>query len=105
MWHKILLFIAVMLNIVLLGRIFFSVEGISGYTALKAENEELRLEFERVNEKNLALSREIELLNSDEKYLEKIIRSKLNFVRDNEILYLFQENQTLSGALPDDGEN
>ena len=77
----------------------------AGYTALKSENEELRLELEAVSEKNLALSREIELLNSDEKYLEKIIRSKLNFVRDNEILYLFQENQTLSGALPDDGEN
>lgn len=105
MWHKILLFIAVMLNIILLGRIFLSDEGISGYTALKSENEELRLELEAVSEKNLALSREIELLNSDEKYLEKIIRSKLNFVRDNEILYLFQENQTLSGALPDDGEN
>jgi len=105
MWHKILLFIAIMLNVALLGRLFLSDEGIIGYTALKSENEDLRLELEKINEKNLALSREIELLNSDEKYLEKIIRSKLNFVKNNEILYLFQENQTLSGALPDDGEN
>lgn len=105
MWHKILLAIAITLNVVLLGRLFLSDEGIMGYSALKSENEELRLELEKINEKNLALSREIELLNSDEKYLEKIIRSKLNFVKNNEILYLFQENQTLSGALPDDGEN
>ena len=105
MWHKILLGIAVTLNLVLLGRLCFSDQGIVGYIDLKAENEELRVELENINEKNLALSREIELLNSDEKYLEKIIRSKLNFVKNNEILYLFQENQTLSGALPDDGEN
>lgn len=105
MWHKILLLIAVLLNVVLLGRLFLSDEGIVGYNSLKSENEELRLKLEKINEKNLALSREIELLNSDEKYLEKIIRSKLNFVKNNEILYLFQENQTISGALPDDGEN
>ena len=105
MWHKILLLIVVMLNLALLGRLFFSDQGIMGYLALKAENEELRLELEKINEKNLALSREIELLSTDAKYLEKIIRSKLNFVKDNEILYLFQNSQTDSGALPDDGKN
>ncbi len=105
MWHKILLLIAVMLNLALLGRLFFSDQGIMGYFALKAENEEVRLEIEKIKEKNLVLSREIELLNSDSKYLEKIIRSKLNFVKDNEILYLFPNNQTHSGVLPDDGEN
>ena len=105
MWHKILLLIAVMLNLALLGRLFFSEQGIMGYLALKTESEELSLEIEKINKKNLVLSREIELLNSDTKYLEKVIRSKLNFVKDNEILYLFPTNQTHSGVLPDDGKN
>ena len=105
MWHKILLLIAVMLNLALLGRLFFSDQGIMGYLALKSENEELRLELEEINERNLVLSREIELLSSDKKYLEKVIRSKLNFVKDNEILYLFKTNPSNSGALPDDGKN
>lgn len=107
MWHKLLLTIVIILNILLLGRLFFSEQGLTGYNVLKAETTDLALELEKINEKNLALSREIELLNSDEKYIEKIIRNKLNFVKNNEILYLFQENQSpsTSGAAPDDGKN
>ena len=63
--------------------------------------------MQEVEQKNIALSREIELLNSDNKYIEKVIRNKLNFVKNNEILYLFQEAQPPSrrGATSDDGKD
>ena len=54
---------------------------------------------------NAGLSREIRLLQSDEKYVEKMIRQRLNFVRSNEILYLFTEDANARGALPHDGKN
>lgn len=93
MWHKVLLAIAVVINILLLGRLFLSDQGMHGYNELRVEKEALQEQLSAIEQKNLALSREIELLNSDEKYVEKIIREKLNFVQNNEIMYLFQENQ------------
>ena len=39
--------------------------------------------------RNLSLSREIRLLQTDQKYVEKMIRQRLHYLRDNEILYLF----------------
>ena len=38
-------------------------------------------------------------------YVEKMIRQRLNFVRSNEILYLFTEDANARGALPHDGKN
>ena len=107
MWHKILLVIAVIINVLLLGRLFLDPQGIEGYTELRADSNELEKQLQEVEQKNIALSREIELLNSDDKYIEKIIRNKLNFVKNNEILYLFQEAQPPSsrGATSDDGKN
>ena len=107
MWHKILLVIAIAVNVLLLGRLFLGQQGIEGYTALRADSNELMQQLQTVEQKNIALSREIELLNSDDKYIEKVIRNKLNFVKNNEILYLFQEAQPPSsrGATSDDGKN
>ena len=53
-----------------------------------------------LDEKRAALSREIRLLKTDPAYVEKVIRQRLNYVRKNEILYLFDKSRedSWSGA-------
>ena len=73
--------------------------------AVGAPYAELLKERDAFDAVNAGLSREIRLLQSDEKYVEKMIRQRLNFVRSNEILYLFTEDANARGALPHDGKN
>ena len=51
--------------------------------------------------------RDIRLLQTDERYVEKMIRQRLHYVHENEVLYLFgdsSENRE-SGAATHDGQN
>ena len=53
------------------------------------------------------MSRDIRLLQTDERYVEKMIRQRLHYVHENEVLYLFgdsSENRE-SGAATHDGQN
>ena len=54
---------------------------------------ELSQELAALNEQRASLSREIRLLKTDPDYVEKVIRQRLNYVRKNEILYLFDKNR------------
>ena len=57
-----------------------------------------------IEDDNLSRGKEIRLLQSDDKYLEKVIRNRLNFVRENEILYIFPggTQEEPSGGQPDE---
>ncbi len=93
LWKKCVLAIAILVNVALVCRLFYGTQSIVSYRELVAQHTELTREIERYNVVNAALSQEIRLLQSDEKYLEKMIRQRLNFVRENEILYLFTEEK------------
>ena len=54
------------------------------YTALERQVEDLDAE-------SRALSQEIRLLKSDREHIEKEIREQMNYLKDNEILYVFPE--------------
>jgi len=89
-WRRLLLSFLLVINAVLVYRLIWSdTQGILAYKALKEHLVALESRVKELDEKNVAISREIRLLQSDEKYLEKIIRQRLNFVKDNEILYIF----------------
>ncbi len=103
-WKSLILVVAVVVNATLVFRLFWGPQSIVSYRELVAQHTELTEEIERYDAVNAALSREIRLLQSDEKYVEKMIRQRLNFVRGNEILYLFTGN-TSSGASADEGKN
>lgn len=76
------------------------------YRELKQQYAELEKQLADVNTENLALSQEIRLLQSDNQYVEKMIRQRLHYVRDNEVLYLFGDSRDAgSGAVKDDGKN
>lgn len=83
--------IAVILNLVLLFNLIWGRSGAIAYNELKSRCADFETRIMAVNNANLELSNEIRLLQSDEKYLEKTIRNRLNFVRSNEILYIFPD--------------
>ena len=74
-WRVFLLCSFSVCNLVLLYRMIWGPTGLVDYSDLRSEN--------------LSLSREIRLLQTDQKYVEKMIRQRLHYLRDNEILYLF----------------
>jgi len=91
---KILLALSVLLNFAIIGYLLFSSNGLGNYQTLKADTRSFAIEQGRLDEKAYALSREIRMLQNDAVYLEKIIRSRLGFVKDNEVLYIFPDSKT-----------
>lgn len=87
--RRIVFAVSVFLNIVLVYNLIWGQRGVIAYKELRARCSILEATIEKIGEDNLNLSQEIRLLQSDEKYLEKVIRNRLNFVRENEILYVF----------------
>lgn len=91
--RRVVLGLALLLNMVLLYNLIWGKSGAIAYTELKERCADLESRILAVEGENLELSREIRLLQSDEKYLEKTIRNRLNFVRENEILYIFPDSE------------
>lgn len=106
-WRRFLLCLSLAVNALLLYRFVWGTNGLVDYQSLKKQGKMLEQRISELDKANLALSREIRLLQSDDKYNEKMIRKRLNFVKDNEILYLFPDAQEAArpGAGPDEGKN
>ena len=103
--ESFILILAIIVNVVLASRLLWGPQSLVSYRELASQYAELLKERDGFDVVNAGLSREIRLLQSDEKYVEKMIRQRLNFVRSNEILYLFTEDANARGALPHDGKN
>lgn len=104
-WKLSLLVLAVLLNFALASRIVWGSHSLYTWRVLKEKQQELSQELSALDEKRAALSREIRLLKTDPAYVEKVIQQRLNYVRKNEILYLFDKNREDSewlGAGADD---
>ena len=87
--RTLLLGISVVLNILLAWALVWGDNGLMSYRSLREESLALDGRIRDLNSRNLELSREIRLLQSDKKFIEQTIRKRLNFVRENEILYIF----------------
>lgn len=95
MWLRTgILAFSIFFNIVLCYRFIWGTEGLMYYRDLKQQLGSLSQQVEELNRVNLDLSNEIRLLKTDDAYVEKIIRQRLNYVKNNEILYLFEESTT-----------
>jgi len=108
MFWKVFLITALgVLNMLLFYRMVWSPYGILAYHELRREHAQLEAQVRELDVHNLALSREIRLLRSDDGYVEKMIRQRLHYVKDNEIFYLFTDAQSSSkaGAPADEGKN
>lgn len=105
-FRTVLLGMSIFLNLVLFWALIWGGHGWLAYKNLSQEATALQERIESVSSKNLALSREIRLLLSDDKYVEQVIRKRLNFVKNNEIWYVFPERPVLpEGEGTDETEN
>jgi cell division protein FtsB len=108
MFWKVFLITALgALNVALFYRMVWSPYGLIVYRDLRQEHARLEAQVKELDKHNLALSHEIRLLRSDDSYVEKMIRQRLHYVKDDEILYLFNDAQSSSkaGATADEGKN
>lgn len=105
--RRLVFFISLLLNLVLAYTLIWGQRGAIAYKELKSQCELLEERIASIGQENLDLSKEIRLLQSDEKYIEKTIRNRLNFVRENEILYIFpsRTKDDYSGDLPNEAKN
>ena len=87
--RRLVFFVSLVLNIILLYSLIGGRQGFVEYNRLYEECRALEERILLLDEENAALSREIRLLQTDEKYLEKVIRNRFHFIKDNEILYFF----------------
>lgn len=105
-WRVAILLILGVINLALFSRMIWGPTGIMEYRDLKNRYASLRESIARLDAENLALSKDIRLLQSDGQYMEKMIRQKLHYVRDNEIVYLFTSPEDgRGGAASNDGKN
>lgn len=88
-WQYAILGMSLLMNLVLLFRLFWGPQSLISYQNLNDSLESIEDEIAVQDETNAALSREIRLLQTDSAYMERAIRQRLNFVRDNEIIYVF----------------
>ena len=59
--------------------------------ALKQENDKVVMESLKLEKANNELTKKIELIQSDDAYMEKIIRQELGMIKKGEKVYRFQE--------------
>ncbi|MBG0789235.1 MAG: septum formation initiator family protein [Desulfovibrionaceae bacterium] len=103
-----LIFVALLLiiNLLLLFRLVWSEQGVFAYLELKERYDVLRQKVEDVDARSLDLSQEIRKLKSDRGYQEKVVRERMNFVKKDELLYIFpDENAKPGGEGTDEREN
>lgn len=106
-WRVFILLTLGIANVVLFYRMVWSPNGILAFKDLKEQHAALVAKVAELDRSNVQLSREIRLLQSDNAYVEKMIRQRLHYVRDNEVLYLFNDAQASQrpGVTVHEGKN
>ena len=95
-----------LLDLALLAKMLWGDTGLLEYVNLKNKLEELRAEIVQLDASNLELSKEIRLLQTDRQYMEKMVRQKLHYLRDNETVYIFASSSDKNpGAKANVGKN
>lgn len=105
--RRLVLAVSLLLNLTLFYNLIWGESGAISYNELRERCRALEERISRTNEVNIALSKEIRLLQSDDEYIEKMIRNRLNFVRSNEILYIFPDETAVesSGVQPNEAKD
>ncbi len=96
MLSRIILILLLALNCFLLYQFGWGENSLSRYVELQEQKTELRTKLERFKQENLALSRQIRNLKNNTRYLKRVIRSKMNMLRSNEVIYLVTNSTNAS---------
>lgn len=96
----------ILVNAIVFFRMVWGPTGLLEYYALKDKYQLLQAQIDDLDAKNVELSNEIRLLQTDKRYVEQVIRQHLHFIKNNELLYLFGANHSkLLGADVNVGKN
>lgn len=102
MAKRVLLVVLVVVNVVMLFRLVWSEHGLFAYMNMRARAAKLRQQLQEIDAKSLELSKEIRRLKSDRAYQEMIIRDRMNYVKENEVLYIFSGRGDIPQGAADD---
>jgi cell division protein FtsB len=79
-------------------QLFLGDNGVRDLVLQKSRYEEMVRRDQELKDAGRRMSAEIRLLGSDPAFLEKVIRRELNFLKDNEILYLLPRRDRPAGS-------
>lgn len=102
--RRTLLVFVLILDLFLVYKLIFGAQGMVAYRDMSAKYAAVKREAEAADQMILALSQEIRWLKSDPDYLQAIIRSQTNALREDEILYILPERKAAPGQERDDHE-
>lgn len=95
---RLLVFILLFLNGLLLYAICFSSHGLPGYRKQNEQVRELEERIVRLKEDNQSFFDKIQALKNDPRAQEKLVRQELGWVRDNEVILEFPERESGTGG-------
>lgn len=90
---RLLIIILLMLNAFLLYKLFWTQSGALQYMEIKKAYEQLEEKNQALIEENKQLSRTIMALRDDKTYIEEAVRKEMRYVKENEVIYFFSEDQ------------
>ena len=67
--------------------LIFADGGLFGYVKTKLDTRKVNAEIVKLEKENYLLTRELDRLQKDDKYLEDVVRTKYGLLRDGERLY------------------
>jgi cell division protein FtsB len=102
MARRVLLGVLIAVNLVLLFRLIWSDHGVIAYMNMRNRSVLLEAQLREVDTRSLELSNEIRRLKSDRAYQEMVIRDRMNYVKENEVLYIFSDRTDVAQGAVDD---
>lgn len=106
LWRVSILLVLGIINVALFFKTLWGPTGIMEFRHLKDQYAQLQEKIASLDAENAAISRDIRLMQSDSKYVEKMVRQKLHYVRDNELVYIFTNPAGAgAGVKTNDGKN
>ena len=92
MFSRVFLFITLgLINFTVFFFMIWGQNGLLAFQDLKSQLGSLQKTKVELDTQKLKLSHEIRLLRTDQAYQEKMIRQKLRYIRDNELVDIFDE--------------
>ena len=72
---------------------FFGEKGVIKIIRLRRERDRIIADVSRMQEENKRLQEEIRRLREDSRYLESVARRDLGLIKENEILFIFEDKE------------
>lgn len=91
-WNKKKYFISLSLFVAIVGLLtIFGDRGLIRVYKLSKERDSIKNYNEKIKAENTAMKEEMELLKTDDKYIELIARKELGMIGRNELVYQFEK--------------